>query len=150
MKVSSLIHRDVTTCTIHDSLDRAAQLMWDRDLGSLPVLDDDGHIAGMVTDRDICMAAYTQGAPLRAIPVTSAMSKRVFSCGESDELADVERAMSEHQIRRMPVIDGKGHPIGIISLNDIVRAASAGTVPAAEVASTVAAVTAPRPLVASA
>src|SRR5512134_1726448 len=99
MNVSSLIRRDLTSCTIHDNLERAAQLMWDRDIGCLPVIDDQGHVAGMVTDRDICMAAYTQGMPLRAILVTTAMAKRVFSCGLSDELENVERTMSEHQIR---------------------------------------------------
>lgn len=150
MNVSSLIRRDVTSCTIHDNLERAAQLMWDHDVGCLPVVDDQGHVAGVVTDRDACMAAYTQGVPLRAIAVTTAMAKRVFACREADDIDAVEKEMREHQIRRMPVIDEQGHPIGIISLNDIARAASAGTVPAREVVATLAAVSAPRELIASA
>jgi signal-transduction protein with cAMP-binding, CBS, and nucleotidyltransferase domain len=101
-------------------------------------------------DRDICMAAYTQGAPLRAIPVTTAMAKHVFSCTEHDEVEAVERVMREHQIRRMPVIDDQGHPVGIVSLNDIARAASAGRVSASDVASTMAAISAPRAVFASA
>lgn len=149
MKISSLIQRSVTSCTTHDTLERAAQLMWERDIGCLPVIDAQGHVAGMITDRDICMAAYTQGTPLRAIPVSTAMARQVFACKESDELAAVERVMSQHQIRRMPVIDHQGHPVGIVSLNDIARAASAGKVPASEVAWTIAAVSAPRPAVAS-
>lgn len=150
MKIGNLIRRDVTTCTIHDNLARAAQLMWDHDIGCLPVIDDQGHVAGMVTDRDICMAAYTRGSPLEAIPVTTAMSKRVFSCRPDDEVATAERRMSEHQIRRMPVIDGEGHPIGIVSLNDLARASTAGAVPATEITATLAAVSAPRPLTVSA
>jgi CBS domain-containing protein len=150
MKISSLVHRDVVSCSIHDSLDRAAQLMWDHDVGCLPVIDDQGHVAGMITDRDVCMAAYTQGAPLRAILVTAAMAKHVFSCNVGDEIDSVERTMSEHQIRRMPVIDDQGHPIGIVSLNDLARAATLGNVPAAEITSTLAAVSAPRTLVATA
>lgn len=149
MKISSLIQRSVTSCTVHDHLDRVAQLMWDHDIGCLPVIDTQGHIVGMVTDRDACMAAYTQDAPLRAIPVVNAMAKQVFSCKEDDEVGAVERTMSQHQIHRMPVIDDQGHPIGIVSLNDIARAASAGKLPANEVASTLAAVSTPRSVLAS-
>lgn len=150
MKVSSLIRRDVMSCTLHDNLERAAQLMWEHDIGCLPIIDDQGHVAGMITDRDICMAAYTQGAPLRAVPVTTAMATRVFSCRETDEVDAVEKVMREHQIRRMPVINEQGHPIGIISLNDIARAASSGSVPARDVVSTLAAVSAPRAILRSA
>lgn len=150
MNVSSLIRRDVTSCTIHDNLERAAQLMWDHDIGCLPVIDDQGHVAGMITDRDTCMAAYTQGAPLRAISVTTPMARRVFSCREADEVDVVEKVMREHQIRRMPVIDDQGHPIGIISLNDIARAASTGAVSATDVVATLAVLSAPREILASA
>jgi predicted transcriptional regulator len=97
---------------------------------------------------DTCMAAYTRGAPLRAIPVASTMAREVFTCGPDDELAVVEREMSRHQIRRMPVIDMHGQPIGMISLNDIARASqAANSVSTKEVASTLAAICAPRELV---
>lgn len=148
MKIEKLAHRNVTSCTVHDNLDRAAQLMWERDVGCLPVIDDQGHVAGMITDRDVCMAAYTQGAPLQSIPVTTAMAKRVFSCTADDDVAEVERTMREQQIRRMPVIDDRGHAIGIVSINDLARAAAIGSVPPDEVATTLAAVTAPRASVA--
>jgi CBS domain-containing protein len=144
MKVSSLMHLKPFTCLTSDTLERAAQLMWDHDIGCVPVVDEDNHIAGMITDRDICMAAYTRGVPLTAIPVVTTMSRRVYTCGPDDDLADVERTMGARQVRRMPVIDGNGHPIALISLNDIARA-SAG-VSATEVASTLAAVCAPRPV----
>ena len=145
MKIASLVHRDVATCTIHDDLARAAQLMWDRDLGCLPVIDDQGHVAGMITDRDICMAAYTRGEPLRAIPISAAMSSRVISCTADDAVADVERTMAAHQIRRMPVINGQNHPVGFISLNDLARAAAPnGSVAPEELVAAMAAICAPR------
>ncbi len=148
MKIAKLMSRDVATCRIHDSLERAAQLMWDRDIGALPVVDDDGRVVGMITDRDICMATYTRNAPPRGIAVTAAMAQQVFSCGPDDSVHDVEKQMSAHQIRRMPVTDLEGHPIGLISLNDIARA-TGRDVPAAEVAHTLAAVCAPRAVIAS-
>lgn len=145
MRVSSLIQRSVISCTIHDHLERAVELMWTHGIGCLPVVDDQGHVAGMVTDRDICMATYTQGYPLRAIPVSTAMSKHVFSCTEDDEIDAVERVMMEHRIRRMPVIDEQGHPVGIVSLGDMARAANLGKLPASEVVSALAVISAPRP-----
>jgi len=145
MKIQSLI-RPVITCTIHDNLERAAQLMWDHAVGCLPVIDDEGHVAGMLTDRDVCMGAYTQGAPLRAIPVATAMAKHVFSCLASDDTAQVERMMSQHRIRRMPVINEQGHPIGIVSIDDLVLAAVAAKVSAGEVVATYAAVAERAPL----
>ena len=102
-------------------LDRAAQLMWDRDCGALPVLGDDGAVIGMVTDRDICMAAFTQGRPLREIPVATAMAPEVISCRSTDTIAVAEELMGQHKVRRMPVLDGEGRPVGLLSLNDVVR-----------------------------
>jgi CBS domain-containing protein len=147
MNVSKLMHPDAITCRTHDMLDRAAQLMWEHDIGCLPVVADDGKVAGMITDRDICMAAYTQGIPLSAIPVTMPMAKLVHTCAPDDDLREVEKAMQRWQIRRMPVIDDSGHPVGMISLNDIARGSQRDGVPAAEVAATLAAVCAPRPVV---
>lgn len=76
MRVSSLIQRSVISCTIHDHLERAAELMWTHGIGCLPVVDEQGHVAGMVTDRDICMATYTQVtrcAPSRCRPQCPSM-----------------------------------------------------------------------------
>lgn len=146
MKIDSLIRSPAISCTVHDNLERAAQLMWDHAIGCLPVIDDEGHIAGIITDRDICMGAYTQGAPLRSVPVTTAMARHVFACTADDDSTDVAHVMSEHQIRRMPVIDQQGHPVGIVSLDDFAAAANEAKIPATEVAATLAAVSERRPL----
>lgn len=144
MNVANLMHTDVVTCRSVDMLDSAAKLMLEHDIGCVPVIDDTGHIAGVITDRDICMAAYATGEPLRAIPVARSMTRRVFTCGPQDDLHAAEQTMSVRQIRRMPVIDGDGHVIGMISLADIARASSGGRVEASDVVDTLAAVGAPR------
>jgi CBS domain-containing protein len=138
------MHKDVITCRASDYLDIPAQLMWEHDIGCVPVIDDEGHVSGMITDRDICMAAYTQGLPLRALPVALSMSRHVFACTANDSLDDVERTMRQRQIRRMPVINGENHPVGMVSLNDIARASQTNGVTAKEVATTLAAIGAPR------
>ncbi len=98
-----------------------AQMMWEHDIGCVPVVDKDGRAIGMLTDRDICMSAYIQGVPLSGALVTSAMSKEVFSCTPEDDIAAAEKLMKEKQIHRLLVLDAKGHPVGLISLNDIAR-----------------------------
>ena len=145
MKVEQIMSRPVISCRAHDTLNLAAGLMWQNDCGVLPVIDDDGAVIGMLTDRDICMAGYTTGRKLTAITVASAMAKKVVSCLPTDAIVEVEKLMASEQVRRLPVLDGHRRPIGIISLNDIARAsAHISRKSAAEVASTMAAVCAPR------
>lgn len=145
MKISKVMKKEVVACGAADTLERAAHLMWERDLGSVVVLDDDGRVAGMITDRDICMAAYTRGEPLRAIPVAAAMARVVHTCKPDQDVQSVEHEMARAQVRRMPVVDVAGHPIGIVSLYDLARATQHdGGLSPAEVTSTLAAVCAPR------
>jgi CBS domain-containing protein len=94
--------------------------MWAHDCGSLPVVDAGGRVVAMVTDRDICMAAYTQGKRLSSIHVATAMSKTVATCNAEDAPIAAERQMREKQVRRMPVVDNQHRLVGIVSLNDIV------------------------------
>ena len=121
MKVSDLMTPDVRSCTIHDSLNGAARIMWDHDCGCAPVVDAHGKLIGIVTDRDICMAAYTQGVPLAAIRVERAMSPKVISCARGDDLETAHRLMRTHEIHRLPVVDSRGKPIGILSLSDVIN-----------------------------
>jgi CBS domain-containing protein len=95
--------------------------MWDGDLGYLPVVDDAGRVVGTVTDRDVCMCAYTCGAELRQVPVDRAMSRRVHTCRPEDSLQNALALMAEKQVRRLPVTDDKGKLIGVVTINDIAR-----------------------------
>ena len=148
MKVEQCMTRDPKTCSVSDTLDRAAQLMWDEDCGCLPVVDGVRRLLGMITDRDICMAAYTQGQPLHMLHVGGAMAKTVYSCGHKDEIESVQKTLRSHQVRRLPVIDRDGCVIGILSLSDIARLAAPLGKPvtsmAPDVVQTLAAVSQPR------
>ena len=108
MTVGDLMTRDVKTCGCQDGLDVAARLMWANDCGSVPVVDENGRIVGMLTDRDICMAALTQGGPLTHLCVANAMANVVYSCLPEDSLATAEDLMRDHQIRRLPVMTADG------------------------------------------
>jgi CBS domain-containing protein len=96
------------------------------------------------------MAAYTQGRPLGAIQVESAMARQVFSCLLTDRIAGVEAIMKDRRVRRVPVIDETGHLEGLISMNDIARESArelqkkAPEVSARELVSTLAFICEPR------
>ena len=124
MHVEDLMTRPAVTCRPNDTLNTAAQLMWEHDCGAVPVVDAEGRIVGMVTDRDICMAAYTQGSPLHVIAVANAMSKEAVTCHANETVEAAEQLMSERQIRRLPVVDKDNRPIGILSVNDLTRHAA--------------------------
>ncbi len=121
MKVEKLMTRRVATCSAEDSLERAAQLMWAQDVGCLPVVDAEGRPVAMITDRDVCMAAYTQGVALRDARVGSAMSRSLITCTPESSIADVETMMQQAQVRRVPVVDLVGALVGIVTLGDIAR-----------------------------
>jgi CBS domain-containing protein len=143
MKVADSMTRDVRACSVHDSLNAAARVMWENDCGCVPIVDSQGRLVGIVTDRDICMAAYTQGVPLEAIAVERVMAARVISCGRTDDLDTAHRLMRKHEIHRLPVVDSRGRLTGILSLSDVVNQASkAGAAPseAVEIIATLSAI----------
>jgi CBS domain-containing protein len=109
------------TITVHvnDPLNIAAQKMWDADIGALPVVNDEGRLTGMITDRDICMAAYTQGCALDSLLVNCAMSRHAISARPEQNVSEVGQLMSKYQVRRIPVVDAAGTPIGMVSMNDL-------------------------------
>lgn len=122
MKVSALMTKMVHTCSPYDTLDRVARMMWENDLGALPVVDETGRTTGMVTDRDLCMAAYTQGKALAEIPVWIAASTSVIAARPDDSLELVHDRMRAHRVRRLPVLGERGEPVGIVSMGDLARA----------------------------
>jgi CBS domain-containing protein len=126
MQVKEIMTQQVQACRPEASLESAAQLMWDYDCGWLPVCTGDGvsQPVGVVTDRDICMCALFQGKPLRELRVSDAMAREILSCRPEDSLEKAERAMRAAHIRRLPVIDGEGGLVGVLSLADLAREAT--------------------------
>jgi CBS domain-containing protein len=124
MKVRELMTTAVHTCQPDADLGAVAVMMWDHDCGFVPVIDASGTVAGLVTDRDICMAAATRGLAPNRISAAQAMSRTVHACLPDDSLPDALTVMKKFKVRRLPVIDAQGLLKGVISLNDITRAAT--------------------------
>jgi CBS domain-containing protein len=128
--VGSIMTRNVVSCSGNDTLHRAAQIMWDRDCGAIPVVDAEGRAVGLVTDRDLCMAAYTRGRPLSAISVSSLLSGKLHTCAASTSLDEAVARMRTQRVRRLVVVDPKDQRlVGMLSLADLARHLSRPGVP---------------------
>jgi CBS domain-containing protein len=121
MKVSDLMTSNVASCKMDHSLACSARIMWERDCGCVPIVDGDDRVVGMITDRDICMAALTRGEALGEIPVHVAATKSVTTVTVDAAIEVAEALMQERQVRRVPVVDRNGRLKGILSMNDIAR-----------------------------
>lgn len=119
MKVKEVMTRTVQVCLPEASLARAAAIMWEYDCGIVPVVDGDGRVVGMITDRDICMAAATKFRPAAEIAVREVMSGRVYACRSQDDVREALRTMAQHRVRRLPVIDLQGRIEAMLSMNDV-------------------------------
>ena len=97
MKVEQIMNRHVKTCGPHEPLNKAAQIMWDTPCGAVPVVDDQGKPVGFLTDRDVCMAAYTQNKPLTELPVEAAMAQTPVCCRAEDDLDSAAQLMRQHR-----------------------------------------------------
>jgi CBS domain-containing protein len=126
MNLREVMTSPVIACHADDTLATAARLMWDHDIGALPVIDAAGRLAGMVTDRDICMCGYTQGRPLEEIAVDTAMAHQVYECRVDESVESAEELMSATQVHRVPIVNARHEPVGIVSVTDLVRAAMTG------------------------
>jgi CBS-domain-containing membrane protein len=147
MRIQDVMAKEVWTCRPDESLAAAAKIMWDRDVGAVPVVAADGKLVGILTDRDLCMSAYFTGSPLASIPASHAMSKKVFAVRPGQTVESAEELMRSRQVHRLPVLDEAGKLVGMVSLSDLARAARRGAkgVDGAAVTATLAAIVEPRP-----
>lgn len=120
MKIKELMTREVESVDPMSSLEEAAQLMSDADVGSLPVVDE-GRVVGVLTDRDIVVRAVAAGLDLSEARASDIMTPEVVHCREEDDALDAASLMEEHQIRRVIVTDADGGLAGVVSLGDLSR-----------------------------
>ncbi|QOY93269.1 CBS domain-containing protein [Massilia sp. UMI-21] len=110
---------DVQTISPKDTVQRAAQMMDDLNVGSIPVCDGD-KLVGMITDRDITVRSVAAGQSPDQTFVADVMSTDVRTCFSNQDIDDVLDKMGDVQIRRLPVIDENSQQlVGIVSLGDI-------------------------------
>jgi CBS domain-containing protein len=123
MKIQDIMTSDVQCCGPDTNLAAAAKMMWDSDCGALPVLNAQDRLMGLITDRDICMAAATKNKPASDITVWETMSGKAYTCQPTDDVHTALDIMKRERVRRLPVVDEDGMFQGIIAMNDFLLAA---------------------------
>jgi CBS domain-containing protein len=115
-----IMHRGAQWIPAHETLDRAAQLMRELNVGALPISDRDERLCGILTDRDIVVGCVAMGHdPSKVTAGEMAQGTPRWVDADAD-VGDVLREMQEHQIRRLPVIENK-RLVGMISEADLAQ-----------------------------
>jgi CBS domain-containing protein len=123
MKARDIMTSDPRCVTPDTSLQEAARLMKDEDVGLVPVVERQGsrRLVGLLTDRDITIRVVAEGRDAVGTPVRDVMSADVTSCRVDDSVDEVMRTMGEEQVRRIPIVDERGDLVGIVAQADVVR-----------------------------
>lgn len=141
MKAKELMTPSPCVASTQDSARDVAKLMRDNDCGAIPVVEDNV-VVGMITDRDLAIRALAEGKGADT-KIGELMTASPCCAALDDSIRDIERLMSENQIRRIPIVDAKGKCVGIISQADLARAAERDKVTEHEVALVVEAISEP-------
>jgi len=101
------------------NLGMATELMWMGNCGFLPVIDAGHRVAGVITDRDICVALGTRNQLAEEVRVEEIVQRKVYLCGPEDDIHVALESMREGHVRRLPVIEREGKLAGVVSMDDI-------------------------------
>ena len=126
MTVKDVMTKRVATCRPETNLAEATALMWENDCGALPVLAETGELAGVVTDRDICVALGTRNVRSSKLCVRDVVTNHPLVCKSSDDIHTALQIMRDGKIRRLPVVGDSAALEGIVSMDDAVLNAAHG------------------------
>ena len=122
MKVKDLMHKGVQWVSPDTPLRMLAQKMLEKDIGAIPVGEND-RLIGMVTDRDIAVRAVAEGKDISKLTARDVMSKGIIWCRDNEDVSDAAHTMQSKRVRRLPVIDENKRMVGMLSLGDISQTA---------------------------
>ena len=123
MRVSEVMTREVVCCSRTTSVRNAARMLREFDVGILPVIDDLAarKLMGVVTDRDLCLAALVELHDPSLTTVEDCMATGLVTCTPQTDIRDVLAEMMRRQVRRVPVIDRDNTVRGIVGISDLIR-----------------------------
>lgn len=121
MKVRDAMTPDPVCSLATDSAQEVAGILCKQGVGSVPVVTDheSRKLVGIITDRDLCCSVVANGLDPQSTPIENFISLNPVACREGESLDDCERLMQEHKVRRIPILDGDGRVIGIVSQADL-------------------------------
>lgn len=121
MKIKEIMSSDPVCCLPNDTAQAVAQIMCDRNIGSVPVVLDHQtrEIVGVITDRDLCCSVIAKGLDPKTTVIQKFVTLDPITCRDGENVEKCERVMQEYQIRRVPIVDGDRRVLGIVSQADI-------------------------------
>lgn len=126
MNVKDIMNKDTTLITPSTSLQEAAEKMASKGIGFLPIGEND-KVQGTVTDRDIVVRGISKGKDAKKTEIREVLSDELLSCREDQDVEEVAEQMSQHQVRRMLVVNDDDRLVGVVSLGDMAQHLSAET-----------------------
>jgi CBS domain-containing protein len=120
-QIREVMTKNPRTVRADDTVVDAARLMRDEDTGIAPIVDGDGKLIGVVTDRDIALRVVADERDARATKVTDVASQNLVTIDPQQDLDEALRLMERHQVRRLPVVEEDGKLAGILAQADVAR-----------------------------
>lgn len=118
MRCEEIMTPDPATCPANATVEQAAKLMAERDIGFVPVVDSSGRAIGVVTDRDIVVKCIARGGDLKQ-KLQDLIGGDIIAIEPSDDVSRAKELMSLHKVQRILVCNASGKPVGVISLQDL-------------------------------
>jgi CBS domain-containing protein len=119
MKAKDVMTLNVKVCRPDLNLAEAVEIMWNGDCGFLPVVNERDQIAGVITDRDICIAVGTRDVRASDIAVGDVMTDRAFVCLPETDIHEALEIMRTRKVRRLPVVNSEALVEGVLSLDEV-------------------------------
>ena len=116
--VQDIMTTELTTVPMSAPIEQAARLMRDEDIGDVIVINDEGGLVGLLTDRDITIRATADGRDPSDTAVREICTSELVTAHPGEDVSEVAQLMRREAVRRIPVVDGD-RPVGIISLGDL-------------------------------
>lgn len=120
--VEDIMTRTPWYCAPETNLATVAELMWVHDCGALPIVAE-GHVLGMITDRDVAIALGTRNVTARELTAVEVATAPVVFCRDNDDIHAALHLMGEAKVRRLPVVNDSDELVGMIGVNDLILAA---------------------------
>lgn len=117
MKIKDIMTESVVSLNVNDTIERAAELMEQYNIGSVPVCEEN-KVVGVITDRDIAVRCSSHGENSKTKIVRDIMSSNPVTASPDMDVSEVSRIMAERQIRRIPIVEND-NLVGVVSLGDL-------------------------------
>jgi CBS domain-containing protein len=120
-KCNEVMTKNPVCCLPKDMVAKVAQLMKSKDIGPVPIIENEQtkKLVGIVTDRDLALKIAAEGRDAKSTKAEEVMTRKVVTCRGEDDMQKALDAMSEHQLRRIPVVDNDNRIVGIIAQADV-------------------------------